>query len=67
MSSFLKQMRDAERRVAEFDEIEGYKPRDLSTILGALLCGLKNPESGAAFDAYVMLLDLARTESNRKN
>lgn len=67
MVDFDKEMRDAIRRVAAFDKIDGYKPRDLETILGALQCGLLNPKSGAAWDAFVMLTDFARTKINRKN
>lgn len=48
------------------DEIDGIKSRDLGTIIAALECGLKNPESNAHFEALVMLCDLYRTSiSNR--
>jgi hypothetical protein len=67
MTDFEKQVDEAAKRVAEFDKIDGYKARDIGTIYSALCCGLLKPETGAAYDALIMLQDLARTESAGKN
>ncbi len=60
MWTFNDQVKAAERRVATMDEVDGKKERDLRTILLALECGLKSPGTGAHFDAYVMLKDIAK-------
>ena len=56
--SFESEMAKARTRVAEMDEVDGSKDRKTLTIMLALEAGLKNPESGAQYDALVMLNDL---------
>jgi hypothetical protein len=46
--------------VKELDEIDGYEHREIGTIWQALHCGLRYPDTNAAFDALVMLDDLRR-------
>jgi hypothetical protein len=60
MSEFDLQLLEAKNRVKSMDEADGFKDRDLNTILLALECGIKRPETGAQFDAYVMLLDVCK-------
>ena len=48
----------AENNVKDLDGHDGYKDRDLRTILAALEAGLINPETNAHFDAYVMLKEV---------
>ena len=60
---FEKHMDDARKRVAAMDRIDGVCDRHLATICAALEAGLKRPETGAQFDALVMLLDV---KNNRK-
>jgi hypothetical protein len=40
------------------DVVDGIADRSPGAILAALECGLLNPETGAQFDAFVMLQDL---------
>ena len=54
---FDKQIHRARERVKSFDDIAGTKDRHLVTVLSALRVGLLNPETGAQFDALVMLQD----------
>lgn len=46
---------DAACRVSSMDKIDGWEPRDLPTIVSALLTGLDKPETDAAWDALFML------------
>ena len=57
---FTNQMERAKKRVASMDKLDGWKPRDPGTIVAALECGLKRPDTGAQFDALVMLMDAHR-------
>lgn len=57
---------EARERVDSFDEIDTFKDRALSTIVAALEAGIKRPESGAQFDALVMLYD-CEEELRRRN
>jgi hypothetical protein len=65
MKTFEEEVAEAEKRVAEMDRVEGYRERSIGTILAALETGLKHPENGAHYDAFVMLTDL-RAETERK-
>jgi hypothetical protein len=56
---FEAQTRLARARVESFDKIER---EQLKTILLALESGLLNPETGAHFDALVMLRELVYAE-----
>jgi hypothetical protein len=47
----------ARKRVSTMDSIDGFKDRFLGTILAAMKAGIFFPETGAHFDAYVMLED----------
>lgn len=58
--SFDESVKEAMQRVKEMDEIDGQADLSLETIIAALRAGLLNPETGAHFDAYVMLLELAK-------
>lgn len=58
--SFDEAVKAAMQRVKQMDEIDGQADRALETIIAALRAGLNHPETGAHFDAYVMLLDLAK-------
>ncbi len=60
---FKVEVEKARKRVRGMDCVDGFKDRYLSTILFALECGLKNPETGAQFDAYVMLEERRRNEN----
>lgn len=51
---------EARQRVTGLDAMDGHKDRELSTILSALEAGLLRPETGACFDALVMLEDIAK-------
>jgi len=52
------QLKNAIRRVEAMDEIDGTECNDPTAILAAMECGIKQPESGAQFDAYVMMCRL---------
>lgn len=55
-----QQIKAAEKRVADMDKLDGYKDRELATIILALRAGLKcNAAKECAFDALIMLADLA--------
>jgi hypothetical protein len=56
--TFEENKQRAIRNLASLDDADGYKDRQLRTILFALEAGLRNPESNAQFDALVMLEDL---------
>ena len=47
----------ARKHVDAMDRIDGRKDRAPRTILAALEAGIRNPDNGAALDAYVMLQD----------
>lgn len=51
-------VKEAEDRVSSMDGVDGFKDRELRTILLALEAGLKDPRTGAQFDAYVMLKEV---------
>ncbi len=57
-AEFKQRVIEAERNVRRMDQIDGRPDRELRTVLFALEAGLKNPETGAGFDAYVMLRDV---------
>jgi hypothetical protein len=59
---FNLRLAKAKKDVAKMDQIDGYKERSIGTIHAALECGLKNPDTNAAFDALVMLQDLREME-----
>lgn len=52
---FDKRIRKATSDVKAMDAIDGAEDNSLVTVLFAMEAGLKNPESGAQYDAYVML------------
>jgi hypothetical protein len=53
----------AKKRVADMDAVDGFKDRQLTTIVCALRVGLMDEaERGCAFDAFVMLAELAGME-----
>lgn len=56
--SFEAKVIEAEKRVAHMDTLDGGKDRALRTIFLALECGLHRPETGADYDAYVMLKEV---------
>ena len=60
---FEQHLEAAKKRVAEMDEYDGYKDRELETIVQALKTGLRHHDNqevfGCAFDALVMLADVA--------
>jgi hypothetical protein len=60
---FRQQLEAAKKRVAKLDEVDGYKDRELTTIMLALKTGLRHHDNqegfGCAFDALVMLADVA--------
>jgi hypothetical protein len=60
MNTFEENKQRAIRNVASLDDADGYKDRQLRTILFALEAGLRNPETNAQFDALVMLEDISR-------
>ena len=55
---FELKIEEAKKRVKNFDKIDKFEDRYLSTILSALKCGLKRPETDSQYDAYFMLEDL---------
>ena len=59
---FLSLVTCAELRVAELDKVDGYADRYANTILAAMEAGIKIPESGALFDAFVMLRDVVKVQ-----
>lgn len=62
-TEYFKAVIEATDRVHAMDIMDGRKDRDISTIAATLNAGIRNPASGAQFDALVMLLDL---EAQRK-
>ncbi len=56
--SFEENVANAVVMISVGDVIDGFKNRELETILAALECGLKRPETLAQFDAYVMLKEV---------
>lgn len=59
---FISLVARAELRVAELDKVDGYAERHVDTIMAAIEAGIKCPESGAVFEAYVMLRDVAKIQ-----
>jgi hypothetical protein len=57
---FEQRVAAARRFVESLDQIDGEKDRRLATILMALDAGLRNPGTGAEFEAYVMLEDVVK-------
>jgi hypothetical protein len=60
--SYRQELEAAKKRVAEMDKYDGYKDRELTTIVMALKTGLRHKDNKTfecAFDALVMLADLA--------
>lgn len=45
----------AKKRICKMDAIDGFKDRAVETLLAALKAGICFPDTGAQFDAYVML------------
>ena len=65
IESYYEKLQRARDRVAEMDEIDGYKERELRTIQLALIVGLRNPgKIAAAFEALAMLEDLTGWKEN---
>lgn len=55
--TFDEKMAAAKKRVAAMDETDRGRDRYLKTIVAALRTGLRYPDTGAAYDALVMLED----------
>ena len=51
----------ARKRVSKMDAIDGFKDRAVETLLAALKAGICFPDTGAQFDAYVMLDECVTT------
>ena len=64
-TTFDSEVAEARKRVMSFDEGDGFNDRGLLTILFALEAGLRHPETGAQYDAYVMLRDVACEDKTR--
>jgi hypothetical protein len=62
---FEYQVAQARKRVAKLDELDGWADREPGTILAALEAGLKNPEDGSHYDAYVMLEDVVKEQKEK--
>ena len=45
----------AKKRISKMDAIDGFKDGAVETLLAALKAGICFPDTGAQFDAYVML------------
>jgi hypothetical protein len=58
--AFDAKVAEARKNVEALDRIDGFADRDPKTILFALEAGIRNPDSGAQYDAYVMLKDLCK-------
>lgn len=56
--NFDAEYANAKERVGRFDQLDRRKDREPGTILAALEAGLRHPETGAQFDALVMLKDV---------
>jgi hypothetical protein len=56
-ADFDERVKKAEKTVAFMDQHDGWTDRELPTVLAALECGLKRPETNSHFDAFVMLRD----------
>lgn len=61
-TEMVAEISKARERVKQMDEIDGFPDRHIKTILFALIAGLKRPETGAQFDALVMLEDICLDE-----
>jgi len=55
LDEFKAHVATAKERVSKMDAVDGFKDRHVGTILAALKAGIMYPETGAQFDAYVML------------
>lgn len=64
---FKANIEAAKTRVKSLSGVDGYQDRELETILFALNTGLRRPETGAAWDALVMLISVVRQERTNKN
>lgn len=62
---FENRIDKARLRVVEMDLMDGAADRGLRTILAAMEAGIKNPDSGAQFDAVAMLRDIAKNQPKR--
>lgn len=56
-------LQKAKESVAFMDSVDGFADRDHKTILFALECGIRRPETNAHFESLVMLHDLIRRGS----
>ena len=52
----------ARRNVQRLDACDGFADRNIGTVLDALDCGLRFPETNAQFDALIMLEDIVKKE-----
>ena len=52
----------ARKNVDDMDAVDGFQDRNSGTVLAALECGLKNPDTNAQFDALVMIEDILSNE-----
>jgi len=71
MNTFNDNLSKAKRTVGMMDKIDGFKDRNLGTIIMALEAGLKgrdehNAPNNAEYDALVMLRDLRNTIKHRQ-
>jgi len=57
-SAFEAEMKKARRRISKLDAVDGCRDRLPGTIMAALEAGLIMPESGAQFEALVMLQEV---------
>jgi hypothetical protein len=48
---------NALKRVAAMDKVDGFKDREVLTILGAIEAGIRSGDKTCLFDAYAMLMD----------
>ena len=55
---FSLELDAAEKRMRDFDSIQGVEDRNLTTIISALEAGIYSPDCGGQFDALAMLIDL---------
>ena len=62
---FDARMKQARDRVRQLDQADGFQDRYAGTIYQALLCGLQRPETGAQYEALVMLEDVYKAERQR--
>ena len=53
-----RELRAAAIRVGGMDETDGHADRSIGTIIATIDCGLHTCDSGAIYDALVMLIDI---------